>query len=164
MRKVGIRLDTIGALVAASMLLAGYAQAEGSQEDASQSKAQTEVVDESGQSVSITFSGLPDYIDLSQDPEEANRIPARLLTNPQLADIFVPGLFTPPAAGGPEITAAEREMSQTSDSIVDDAAMTAQQDSAINAAILFREFVDVRIVPSFLTQDIQNTQLNAVGR
>ncbi|RMF15338.1 MAG: hypothetical protein D6758_09910 [Gammaproteobacteria bacterium] len=146
------------------MLLAGHAPAEGVEEAAAKDEAQAEWVDESGQSVSITFSGLPDYIDLSQDPEEANRIPARLLTNPQLADIFVPGLFTPPAAGGPEVSAAERELTQISDPMADDAAMTAQQDSAINAAILFREFVDVRIVPTFLTQDIQNTQLNSVGR
>ncbi|WP_369602075.1 hypothetical protein AAIA72_03585 [Hahella sp. SMD15-11] len=129
-----------------------------------QATSQTQVELKSGDTVEITFSSLPDYIDLSQDPAEANRIPAKLLTNPQLADIFVPGLFTPPAAGGPELDAAEKALTDLAEPLAVDPALTAQQDSAIAAAILFREFVDVKIVPTFLTQDIQNTTINATGR
>ncbi|WP_020406631.1 hypothetical protein [Hahella ganghwensis] len=135
--------------------------------DFSPVEASIEMIFENGDGLDITFSEA--LINFIPDQEIANRstmesITMAILNNPELADIFVAGLFAPPAAGGPEYNQNQQAAQADKDASLYDPNKIARLETSIAAAILFGQLVEVQIVPDFRPPNFDNQVYNTTPR
>ncbi|MBU6952179.1 hypothetical protein [Hahella sp. HN01] len=115
-----------------------------------------------GQALDITFSEAQiNYIPIADTVERStlDSISLALLQNPQLSSIFVPGLFSPPAAGGPVYEEAQRARNDEREAALYDPNKLATLETSVAAALLFRQYVEVRIEPQFQAVDFDATTI-----
>ncbi len=105
---------------------------------------------EDGGSVTIDISeAMVTYIPDEQASAKstAESITMAIMQNPELAEVFVPGLFEAPAAGGPEYDQNQQAASLEKNASGYDPKKASLLETSLAAALLFRQTIDIRIIP-----------------
>ncbi|OZG74018.1 hypothetical protein BTA51_09590 [Hahella sp. CCB-MM4] len=135
--------------------------------DLKPAEASFEMIFENGDGLDITFSEA--LINFIPEQEAANKttmetITLAIMNNPEMAEIFVAGLFAPPAAGGPEYNKNQQAAEADREAAAYNPDRLARLETSIAATLLFGQLVEVQIVPDFRPPNFDNQTYNTTSR
>ncbi len=138
-----------------------------SNEEAYQAEATLELLLDDGNAVDITFSEA--FISFIPEEEAANKttmesITLAIMNNPEMSEIFITGLFTPPAAGGPAYNQNVQAERADQDAGLYDPNKIARLETSLAATILFGQLTEIHIIPDFRPPNFDNQVYNTIPR
>ena len=153
--------------MAAGVGLAETATDTSPSDEAAQFEATLELLLDDGNAVDITFSDA--FISFIPEEEAANKttmesITLAIMNNPEMSEIFVTGLFAPPAAGGPAYNQNLQAERAEEEAALYDPNKLARLETSIAATILFGQLTEIQIIPDFRPPNFDNQVYNTTPR